>query len=35
MPVFTRGFTGHRPGPDDSLPPGQHLTEGFPVLMLA
>ena len=32
MAVFTRGFTGHRPEPDDNLPPGQHLTEGFPVL---
>ena len=32
MAVFTRGFTGHRHEPDDSLPPGQHLTEGFPVL---
>jgi DMSO/TMAO reductase YedYZ molybdopterin-dependent catalytic subunit len=32
MAVFSRGFTGHRPEPDDALPPGQHLTQSFPVL---
>ena len=32
MAVFTRGFGGHRHEPDDALPPGQHLTQSFPVL---
>lgn len=32
--IFTRGFRGRRPSPDVSrrLPPGQYLTERFPVL---
>lgn len=32
--MFTRGFTGRRPGPDltDRIPPGQHLVPDFPVL---
>jgi DMSO/TMAO reductase YedYZ molybdopterin-dependent catalytic subunit len=31
MSVITRGFTGRR-RPDENLPPGQYLTEDFPVL---
>jgi len=30
--VVSRGFTGRRRGSDDRLPPGQYLTEDFPVL---
>ena len=32
--MTTRGFTGRRPGPDTAgrLPPGQYLTQDFPVL---
>jgi hypothetical protein len=32
--MATRGFTGRRPAPDlaDRIPPGQSITEGFPVL---
>lgn len=32
MDVVSRGFTGRRRGSDDRLPPGQYLTEDFPVL---
>ncbi|KAB8173186.1 sulfite oxidase-like oxidoreductase [Microbispora catharanthi] len=32
MTTFTRGFRGRRRGEDDRLPPGQYLTEDFPVL---
>lgn len=32
MAVFTRGFGGRRREPDDRMPPGQYLTEDFPVL---
>ena len=32
MRLFTPGFTGRRPATDAHLPPGQYLTEGFPVL---
>ncbi|MEU7883796.1 sulfite oxidase-like oxidoreductase [Microbispora bryophytorum] len=32
MTTFTRGFHGRRRGEDDRLPPGQYLTEDFPVL---
>ncbi len=34
MSVFSRGFEGRRRGeaPDHRLPPGQYLTDGFPVL---
>ena len=32
MSVFTRGFHGRRSGDDDRLPPGQYLTDDFPVL---
>ena len=32
MGLFTPGFTGRRRGTDPNLPPGQYLTEGFPVL---
>lgn len=32
MPDTTRGFVGRRRDPSPDLPPGQHLTEGFPVL---
>jgi DMSO/TMAO reductase YedYZ molybdopterin-dependent catalytic subunit len=33
MGILTRGFGGHRRAPDGvTLPPGQHLTEDFPVL---
>lgn len=32
MAVFTRGFGGRRRESDDRLPPGQYLTEDFPVL---
>ena len=32
--MVTRGFGGRRSGRDESgrVPPGQHLTDGFPVL---
>jgi hypothetical protein len=32
--MATRGFTGRRPAPElaDRIPPGQSLTDGFPVL---
>ncbi len=32
MAQFTRGFGGRRPEADPHLPPGQYLTEDFPVL---
>ena len=32
MSVFTRGFRGRRSDDDDRLPPGQYLTDDFPVL---
>ncbi|WP_402462784.1 sulfite oxidase-like oxidoreductase [Isoptericola aurantiacus] len=32
MSFVTRGFGGRRPGGDRPLPPGQYLTEDFPVL---
>ncbi|MBB2975297.1 DMSO/TMAO reductase YedYZ molybdopterin-dependent catalytic subunit [Microbacterium endophyticum] len=32
MAVFSRGFGGRRRESDESLPPGQYLTEDFPVL---
>ncbi len=32
MPPITRGFEGRRRDADDRLPPGQYLTDGFPVL---
>lgn len=32
MGIITRGFGGRREPEADSLPPGQHLTDGFPVL---
>ena len=32
MSVFTRGFQGRRRDDDDRLPPGQYLTDDFPVL---
>ncbi|KAB2344091.1 sulfite oxidase-like oxidoreductase [Actinomadura rudentiformis] len=32
MATFTRGFHGKRRGGDDRLPPGQYLTDDFPVL---
>jgi DMSO/TMAO reductase YedYZ molybdopterin-dependent catalytic subunit len=32
MPLISRGFEGRRRDPDDRLPPGQYLTEDFPVL---
>jgi DMSO/TMAO reductase YedYZ molybdopterin-dependent catalytic subunit len=32
MAVISRGFTGRRREPHDDLPPGQYLTEDFPVL---
>jgi DMSO/TMAO reductase YedYZ molybdopterin-dependent catalytic subunit len=32
MAEFTRGFGARRRTPDPSLPPGQYLTEDFPVL---
>ena len=32
MSVFTRGFHGRRSDDDDRLPPGQYLTDDFPVL---
>ena len=32
MSVFTRGFHGRRSDDDGRLPPGQYLTEDFPVL---
>ena len=32
MAIVTPGFTGRRQSPDVQLPPGQYLTEDFPVL---
>jgi DMSO/TMAO reductase YedYZ molybdopterin-dependent catalytic subunit len=32
MGVTTRGFHGHEPPASHKLPPGQHETQGFPVL---
>jgi DMSO/TMAO reductase YedYZ molybdopterin-dependent catalytic subunit len=32
MAIFTRGFGGRRDPDAVALPPGQHLTDGFPVL---
>ena len=32
MAVFTRGFGGRRRSEAEELPPGQYLTDGFPVL---
>ena len=32
MSIFTRGFSGRRRDSSRQLPPGQYLTEGFPVL---
>ena len=32
MSVFTRGFHGRRRDDDGRLPPGQYLTDDFPVL---
>lgn len=32
MVHVTRGFTGRHPATDDRLPPGQYLTDDFPVL---
>jgi DMSO/TMAO reductase YedYZ molybdopterin-dependent catalytic subunit len=32
MPIISSGFLGHRRTDDPRLPPGQYLTEGFPVL---
>jgi DMSO/TMAO reductase YedYZ molybdopterin-dependent catalytic subunit len=32
MAVFSRGFTGRKREPHDDLPPGQYLTQDFPVL---
>jgi len=33
MPVISRGFHGRRQdGPPDRVPPGQYVTEDFPVL---
>ena len=32
MAVISRGFSGRRAEPDADLPPGQYLTEDFPVL---
>jgi DMSO/TMAO reductase YedYZ molybdopterin-dependent catalytic subunit len=32
MSIFTRGFGGRRDADGVTLPPGQHLTDGFPVL---
>ena len=32
MSVFTRGFHGRRGDDDGRLPPGQYLTDDFPVL---
>ena len=32
MSVFTRGFHGRRGDDDSRLPPGQYLTDDFPVL---
>jgi DMSO/TMAO reductase YedYZ molybdopterin-dependent catalytic subunit len=32
MPIVSPGFTGRRRSPDEQLPPGQYLTEDFPVL---
>jgi DMSO/TMAO reductase YedYZ molybdopterin-dependent catalytic subunit len=32
MAVISRGFTGRRREQNDALPPGQYLTEDFPVL---
>lgn len=32
MAIVTRGFGGRRPRAPEPLPPGQYLTDGFPVL---
>jgi DMSO/TMAO reductase YedYZ molybdopterin-dependent catalytic subunit len=33
VPIISRGFRGRRQdGPSDRVPPGQYLTDGFPVL---
>src|ERR1700709_2191897 len=32
MALISRGFTGRRRDKNDALPPGQYLTEDFPVL---
>jgi DMSO/TMAO reductase YedYZ molybdopterin-dependent catalytic subunit len=32
MGIFSRGFSGRRRSSDENLPPGQYLTEDFPVL---
>src|SRR5512141_235723 len=32
MPIISRGFTGRRSDEAADLPPGQHLTQDFPVL---
>ena len=33
MPIISRGFRGRRrDGPPDRVPPGQYLTDDFPVL---
>ena len=32
MGLISRGFSGHRRSSDPNLPPGQYLTEDFPVL---
>jgi DMSO/TMAO reductase YedYZ molybdopterin-dependent catalytic subunit len=32
MPIVSPGFAGRRQSPDVQLPPGQYLTEDFPVL---
>jgi len=32
MSLISRGFSGHRRSSDPNLPPGQYLTEDFPVL---
>ena len=32
MAIVTRGFGGRRPEPREELPPGQYLTDDFPVL---
>lgn len=34
MAVISRGFVGRRRGRDDRTPPGQYLTEDFPVLAI-
>jgi DMSO/TMAO reductase YedYZ molybdopterin-dependent catalytic subunit len=32
MGIFSRGFSGRRRSSDENLPPGQYLTQDFPVL---